>query len=40
MVAYRTEPKPVVSLQRDYNALVEDIALGSNHCLALTVKKI
>lgn len=38
IAAYRTEPKPVNSLIKEHQ--VEDIALGSNHCLALAVKKI
>jgi alpha-tubulin suppressor-like RCC1 family protein len=40
IAAYRTQPKQVISLVRDQNAIVEDIALGSNHCIALAVKKI
>lgn len=40
IAAYRTEPKRVNSLQKEHNVLVEEIALGSNHCLALAVKKI
>jgi hypothetical protein len=40
MAAYRTEPKQVLALQNKYNVKVEDLALGSNHCLALAAKKI
>jgi hypothetical protein len=40
IAAYRTQPKQVVSLVKDKNAIVEDLALGSNHCIALAVKKI
>lgn len=40
IAAYRTEPKQVVSLQKEHNCLVEDLALGSNHCLAMAAKKI
>ena len=40
VAAYRTEPKQVVSLEKDQKVAVEDIALGSNHCLALAVKRI
>lgn len=40
IAAYRTQPKQVISLVRDHSAIVEDIALGSNHCIALAVKKI
>lgn len=40
VAAYRTEPKQVVTLVKEHQAVVEDIALGSNHCLALAVKKI
>lgn len=40
IAAYRTEPKQVVTLQKEHNVIVEDVALGSNHCLALAVKKI
>jgi len=37
VAAYRTEPKQVLALQRES---IEELALGSNHCLALAVKKI
>ena len=40
MAAYRTEPKQVNSLENKYEVMVQDIALGSNHCLALSTKKI
>jgi hypothetical protein len=40
IAAYRTQPKQVVSLVKNQNAIVEDLALGSNHCIALAVKKI
>jgi len=37
--AGRTEPKEVNFFSKQ-NLAVEEIALGNNHCLALSVKKI
>lgn len=36
---YRAQPKQVTELEKE-GLLVEDIALGYNHCIALAVKKI
>jgi hypothetical protein len=40
IAAYRTQPKQVVSLVKEHKAMVEDLALGRNHCIALSVKNI
>lgn len=39
MAAYRTEPKHVSKLAKE-GFKVEEVALGSNHCLALAAKKL
>jgi len=40
MAAYRTEPKQVASFVRIHKSDIVDLALGSNHCLALASKRI
>lgn len=37
---FRAQPKQVASLVKNHNVAVEGIALGTNHCIALAVKKI
>lgn len=38
MAAYRTDPKEVTNISQVLKADVLDLALGSNHCIALAAK--
>lgn len=40
MAAFRTEPKEVVNISQTLKAEVLQLALGSNHCIALAAKKL